>query len=88
MPSSERDIRFSCAQYRAAAIDLAIHNDARMSDKEFRALKVSPHKVPGDNLGHDHLGIVHALAALLAQHVGKCTGQVGEVGGKSSIGPA
>jgi hypothetical protein len=41
------------------------------------------HKPPGDDLGHDLIGIVDALAAMEAQGEGQRIGKIGRIGGVS-----
>ncbi len=43
-------------------------------------------KALGDDLHHDFIGVVHALAALEAQRIGQRIGDVGRVGGGKLIG--
>src|SRR5208337_1162923 len=51
-----------------------------LHDDESGALKVL-HEPLGDDLRHDLVGVVHALAALVAQREGERRGKVARVGG-------
>ena len=44
------------------------------------------HKALGDDLGHDLIRVVDALAALVSERVGERRGKVGRVGGRELVG--
>ena len=43
-------------------------------------------KAPGDDLRHDLIGVVDALAAPVSKRIGNRAGQVGRVGGRELVG--
>jgi len=56
-----------------------------MHDNEPRALQMID-KALGDDLGHDLIGVVDALAALVSERIGERRGKVGRVGGRELVG--
>jgi len=44
------------------------------------------HNALGDDLGHDLVGVVDALAALVSKRIGELRGQVGRIGGRELVG--
>jgi hypothetical protein len=46
------------------------------------------HKSCGHDLGHDPIGVVDALAALVSQRIGERGGEVGRIGGRKLVGGA
>ena len=72
-------VRRSPPKRRAADLRRPLHDD------EAGALQVL-HKALGDDLRHDLVGVVDALAALVSKRIGQRRGQVGRVGGRELVG--